>query len=39
MPVPVRPTVAVASVAELLVTVNWPDAAPEAAGLNFTLTV
>jgi hypothetical protein len=38
-PVPLKPTTAAPSAAELLLTVNWPASAPAAAGLNFTLNV
>jgi hypothetical protein len=38
-PVPLKPTTAVPLLVESLVTVNWPASAPEAAGLNVTLTV
>lgn len=36
-PVPLKPITALPLVAESLVIVNWPVAAPEAAGLNCTL--
>lgn len=39
VPVPIRPILWVASVDELLTTVNCPDADPEPDGLNFTVTV
>jgi hypothetical protein len=38
-PVPLKPIVVVPLVAELVVTVNWPVAVPETAGLNSTVTL
>lgn len=39
VPVPIRPILLIASLDELVVTVNWPEADPEPVGLKFTLTV
>ena len=38
-PVPLRATVVVLPVVELLLIVNWPETAPVAVGLNCTVSV